>query len=293
VFEGIERALPRVLGLVPVDRLRAYAAPRQYPRNFIRAVLRPCENKDAFERRVFEKIGEQVRLVLFLHEVHRLLDQVDGGAGRRNGYGHRIAQNVVGELAYFRLHGGGEEKRLPFLGQHIDDFPDVAYEAHVEHPVRLVEHEHFECIVVDQALIREVEQPSGRGYEHVDAAFQRGGLGLLIHAAEDNGEPDSGISSVSSEALADLCGEFARRGEHQRAYRARLLPARTPAELLNDRQRERRRFSRACLCAPENVAPFQHVRDRLLLNRRRLGITFRSHCAQKRFDQFQILKFHI
>ena len=59
-------------------------------------------------------------------------------------------------------------------------------EAHVEHAVSFVEHQHFDGRQIDVALLRVVEQPSGGGDQNVDAAFQ--GRNLRIHA--DTAEHD-------------------------------------------------------------------------------------------------------
>ena len=49
---------------------------------------------------------------------------------------------------------------------------DVADEAHVEHPVRLVEHENLDVRQVDGALLVMVEQTARRGDQNVDAALE-------------------------------------------------------------------------------------------------------------------------
>src|SRR5260221_166499 len=60
-------------------------------------------------------------------------------------------------------------------------------EAHVEHPVGLVEHEDLELVEPDMTLVHEVEEPTGRGDQDVDAAGEGIDLRLLADAAIDEG----------------------------------------------------------------------------------------------------------
>ena len=59
------------------------------------------------------------------------------------------------------------------LRQHGDDALDVVDEAHVEHAVGFVEHEHLDLVEAQRALVHEIEQAAGRGDQHVDAVRQR------------------------------------------------------------------------------------------------------------------------
>jgi hypothetical protein len=51
------------------------------------------------------------------------------------------------------------------------DFLDVGDEAHVEHPVRLVDHEQVAAVQHDLAAAEQVHQPARRGDQDVDALF--------------------------------------------------------------------------------------------------------------------------
>ena len=53
----------------------------------------------------------------------------------------RAARVRAGELAHLAVERGREEHRLPLLGQAPDEAVDLRLEAHVEHPVGLVEDE--------------------------------------------------------------------------------------------------------------------------------------------------------
>ncbi len=55
------------------------------------------------------------------------------------------------------------------FGQQLDDPLDVGQEAHVEHPVGLVEDEDLDLAEVGDLLADEVEQAARRGDEDLDA----------------------------------------------------------------------------------------------------------------------------
>ena len=53
---------------------------------------------------------------------------------------------------------GGKHQRLPALRQMADDGLDVRQESHVEHAVRLIEHEHFQHAEIELLAADEIEQ---------------------------------------------------------------------------------------------------------------------------------------
>ena len=88
------------------------------------------------------------------------------------------------------------------------------------------------------------------------------------------------MAAIDPEALGDLRGELARGRDDKHARRpAPGLPAARQA--LDDRQRERGRLAGARLGPAEEVAPFEEVRDRLRLDRRRDLVPFIGHRAEK------------
>ena len=52
---------------------------------------------------------------------------------------------------------------------------DVVDEAHVEHAVGFVEHQHLDLVEAQRALVHQIEQAAGRGHQHFDAVRQRRG----------------------------------------------------------------------------------------------------------------------
>jgi hypothetical protein len=84
------------------------------------------------------------------------------------------------------------------------------------------------------------------------------------------------VATVSGEALADLDGQLAGRGEDQRADGTLDLLWRLPAgmQFLQDGDGEGGRFAGAGLCATQQVAALDQVRDGLFLDRGRVGVAF-------------------
>ena len=139
----------------------------------------------------------------------------------------------------------------------LEDPLDVGHEAHVQHAVRLVEHEDLDLAEVGGPLADEVEQPAGRGDEDLDAGPQLLDLGIERDAAVDHGRAQRHVPAVGLDALGDLHGELARRRQDEAADRVpgrRERRVRVRPEAVEDRQGERGRLAGAGLCGGEDVA---------------------------------------
>jgi hypothetical protein len=109
------------------------------------------------------------------------------------------------------------------------------------------------------ALVHQVEQPAGRGDDHVDAATQRADLRVLTDAAEDDRVLDVEVLAVGGEPVSDLRGELAGRAQDQRAGAVRRgLGAGEP---LQNRQGERGGLAGAGLRGSKEVATFECGRE--------------------------------
>ena len=102
-------------------------------------------------------------------------------------------------------------------GQLRDDLPHVVDEAHVEHPVGLVEHEDFDAGEVERAAPDVVEQAARRGDDDVDAALERLELRPHPDAAEDGDAAEAGVLAVRADGRFDLDRELPRRGDDEGA----------------------------------------------------------------------------
>ena len=93
-----------------------------------------------------QECDEQRGLEVLRHRIDRLRD-----TGRRRRLSlllnrHGIAQHLARQRRDRRGHRRAEEERLPPRRAASQDPPDVRQEAHVEHPVRFVQHEMLDLV---------------------------------------------------------------------------------------------------------------------------------------------------
>ena len=207
----------------------------------------------------------------------------------------RMAQKLFREPPDILGERGGEEKALPFLRQHRENALDVGQKPHVQHSVGLVEHEDFHAREIHGLLLEVIEKPPRRRDENLDAAMQRFLLRSDVDAAIDHRRAQREMLTVDANALRNLRRELAGRREYQRAHR---MPRRRRArvcvgrEELEQRQRESGGLPGACLSATHEVASFEDHRDRLGLDRGRVGVTLIGDCAQQLRHELQISERH-
>ena len=146
--------------------------------------LAVAEDDGALHLLIVEQRAQRLALLARIH-LHQMLGDV-GGGGRRPGDLDRlgIAEEAVGQLLDDRRHRRGKQQGLPLRRKLGADMLDVRDEAHVEHPVRLVDHQHAAAVEQDLAPFEQVHQATRRGDQHVDALFQRLDLIPHLHAAD-------------------------------------------------------------------------------------------------------------
>ena len=163
-------------------------------------------------------------------------------------------------------HRRGEEQRLArAAGRQLrHDELDVRPEAHVEHPVGFVEHEHVEAGEGRDAGAQVIHQPARRGDDDVDAGLERLLLAVHADAAEDGRAAHRRVVAEALHVVFDLDGEFAGGGQHEDAGRAFALGV-DLQQPLHQREQERRGLARAGLGAGDEVVAGGHgVEDRAL-----------------------------
>ena len=99
------------------------------------------------------------------------------------------------------------------IGGDFGQYPlDVGNEAHVEHPIHLVENENLDLLQVDESLPHQVKQSTRSGYEDIDPALQSRDLVVLVDSTEDHGMPEPEKAPISFDAIPDLRRQFAGGG---------------------------------------------------------------------------------
>ena len=76
-----------------------------------------------------------------------------------------------------------------------DDAAHIGQEAHVEHAVGLVQHQHFDARQVDGALADMIEQATGAGHDDFGATPERGKLAAHADAAVDGDAAQAGAAA--------------------------------------------------------------------------------------------------
>ena len=285
-----ERALPRVLRLVAVDRFGGDAVAIELLGHAIGAVFRTREHDCARNRRFAQQLRQHLPLVAVLDEHHVLIGQIDGDRLRRHVDADGIAQNFARERGHFVGHRCGEQQRLARFRQGRHDSAHVADEAHVEQSVGFVEHQQRHLVEPRETLTDEIEQAPRRCDQYVDAAAQRAGLRILADAAEDRRDAQVEMLAIRFEVFADLNREFTRRRENQCANGIGTRRRAGLRESLQHRHGKRGGLAGAGLRDAEQVLAGEQLRNRLRLNGSGLLVIDRGQSTAQRLDDAELGK---
>jgi hypothetical protein len=195
----------------------------------------------------------------------------------------RLVHELQRQLLDLRFERRREQQRLPRLRQAAKDALHRRQEAHVEHAIGFVEHQHFDRVELGGAALHVVEQSAGARDQHVYAATQLFDLRLHAGATVDGGDVQAQVLAIGAQAFGDLHGKLARRREDQRARLARAVAGgRAFGQALQQRQAERGGLAGAGLGAAEHVVAGENERNGLGLDRRRRGVAVFGQRAQQR-----------
>ena len=230
--------------------------------------------------------GEELGLPRLRHRVDALHDAA-GRLLRAHHHDDGIAQDVVRERADIGGHRRREHERLSFDRERPEDPADVGKKAHVEHPVRLVEHDDLERGIVDVAEPHVVQEPARRRDDDLGAGAKRPLLRAHVYAAHygDRREPD--VVPERQRLLVDLHGQLARRRKNEGAQLAAHGPGVQP---LQDREEECGRLARPGRGTADQVAAGQDHRNGFGLDRRRARVPHVPHRLGQRGDQLKLLQ---
>ena len=155
--------------------------------------------------------------------------------------------------------------------QQADDPLDIRDEAHVEHPVRLVDDQDTGVGKKDLAAPVKIEKAARRGDQHIYPAVELAFLIDKAFAADQQRHGQAVMLAVELERGGHLGRQFARRFENQRARHSH--PGAPGRQHVNHRQHKAGRFTGSGLGATENVPATLYVGDRLFLDRCGIGVT--------------------
>ena len=102
-------------------------------------------------------------------------ESAKGFALRRIGEPHEMvgtALYLAGDASGLAIQSRGEEQRLTVLRAGRDDPVNRGPEAHVEHPIGLVEHDDFQIAQVERPAPQMVDHAAGRADGDIDSLFE-------------------------------------------------------------------------------------------------------------------------
>ena len=147
---------------------------------------------------------------------HVVIDRRERLFAALDGQPLRILQQLVGQVANVVRDGGGEAHGLALGRQHFGNAEHIVGEAHVQHPVGLVQHQHLQARQINLAVFQLVDQTAGRGHQHL---VRHGQCPCLMEVRGTTGDADgAGARQQPRQRVAgarDLLGQLARGREHQ------------------------------------------------------------------------------
>ena len=220
----------------------------QLLRQPVRTVLGAREHQHLVPVAVVDEMREQVALVILRHAIHLLIDADPPWRCARR---LRWSRDCAGcWLASSRISSAYVAENMRFwrcARQQLDDAPDRADEAHVEHAIRFVQHEalHAGADRAQRCSARSSRRP-GVATSRSQPLRSASICGLMLTPPNTTTVRRLHELAVRARALGNLCGELARGSEHQRARRA---TGRAGSKLLQNGQHEGGRLAGARLGA--------------------------------------------
>ena len=138
-----------------------------------------------------------------------------------------------------------------------------------------------------------IHETAGCCDDNLDAAAQCIHLRLHADAAKYGRRARAQILAVAAHTFVDLCGQFARRCQNQRAWRLRQrLAAFGDIQMIEQGQRKRRGLAGAGLRTGEEILARQRDRNGLYLDWRRFGVAVLGERAQQGGREPECFKRH-
>lgn len=270
--ESVQGGLAFGLGEIPLQGRGEESGFVQLFGDAFGAMFGAGKNEDRFGVCLFEEFHQEGRFEMLADGVQRVgYGLCWGDAIHLHGDG--VGEGVVGEVAHFFWHGGGEEERLALGGQVFEDAAHIRQKSHIKHHVGLVKDEDLQVVEADVALVDVVEQTSGAGDDNVHARAEFFDLRGDAHAAVNGHAPGLGVFAQHADAVVNLFGEFARGGDDQGADLAiACVRVGVIEEVFQDRQDERGGFAGASLREAHHVTPLLDGWDGLQLDGGRGGV---------------------
>ena len=178
----------------------------------------------------------------------------------------RIAAVATDEILDRTRHRRREEQQLPLLRHGGQDFLDVVAKTHVEHAVRLVEHDEFQRVESQRPAIHVIHHAARRADHDLHAGLEGAKLPVVALSAVDRHLAHALLEERQLPGLlGDLHRQFARWAEDQH-----LNDAARGVDALDGRDREGRGLARARGGLTHDITAGQGHRNHGGLDRRGL-----------------------
>ncbi len=281
------------LTLVAVNRLGADPVLFQMSSQPIGSPLRAREDQRLVPVVRPDEKAQKLALFLAIDRVDDLRHAVRRGSLRLDLDAPRRIQEAIGKLADFARQGRREQEILTRGGELRENPADVGKKAHVEHPVRFIEDENLDAGEVRGPLPEMIAKSTRGRHDHIHAAPQRLHLRTKADASEDDGGGQRQVAAVRADAVVNLSGELARRGEDEGTNVTLLVRfAGRLAEPLQQRQRESCRLAGAGLRTGHEVTAEQNRGDGEALNGCRAFVASRVDRAKQFRRETQLVERH-
>ncbi len=236
-----------------------------------------AEHQCMFGTIATQQLRQRVHLLRRLYFVEALLDcrlLIDGCIHR---YFDRLALHTLAHCTDLLRIRRREQQRLMMLGDAPHDVVDRLAETHVEHAVRLVQHQHLDAAAVQAPALQVFLHPPRRTDHDMRVVRQRRQLRSQWHATTQRQQLHvRDIRRQLADRLADLVGKFAGRAQHQG-----LQPDRVGVECLQQAQPECGGLATTGLRLRDDITTGQHRRQTLRLHRRHFGIAERFEAGEQ------------
>ncbi len=121
-----------------------------------------AENQGVLDRLRAQQGLQNPVLVAGSDHCHGLIHSFRGRGGRGDGYFRRVVKKNISQAANFGRHGGREKQRLPLRIAQLHDAFHIRDEAHVQHPVGLIDYQYIDAAQQQPAAFEMVQQSAGR-----------------------------------------------------------------------------------------------------------------------------------
>ena len=227
-------------------------------------------------------------LVHFVGDLHQPFHALGVGHGgndiRVTVFGSEICGNYpcnlhgVWDGGLIAHRGLDDAHYLPLLRELLQDGAQIFFEAHLEHPIGLVEHQQLQRVEPQVLLVQERAQAAWGADDDVRPVLERVAVGAHRHPAVQRDQLDVGRGARERSQLAcDLIRKLTRRTDHQRLHLSHVGP-----EALEQGQAERGGLAAAGLGLRDQVLALQHRRQGSGLDRRHLRVPEADQVLEQR-----------